>query len=99
MISSQLTLPFCRECGHQGSMATHPTDCDARPTYGFEIGETRLPDCHCTLPCPSFQCAVCGQERPFCFGATDDWEEVCDHCYGAASARGETLQPFKRVKS
>jgi hypothetical protein len=98
---SAITLepPFCRRCGHQGSAATHPADCDARPTYGLEIGEIRLPDCHCTLPCPGFQCAVCGEDRPYCFGASDDWEDACDECYGAASERGETLQPSERVAS
>jgi hypothetical protein len=91
-------LPFCRKCGHEGNLDNHPETCDACSTY-FDIGEIRLPDCFCELPCPGFQCVVCGQDRPFCFGATDDWEEVCNHCYATASARGETLKPSERVKS
>jgi hypothetical protein len=96
--SLRSTLPFCLECGHQGSAATHPADCDARPTYSFEIGDIRLKECRCKLPCPSFQCEVCGQDRPWCVGVTDDWQEACDQCYAAASARGETLRSSRKVK-
>lgn len=39
--------------------------------------------CQCQLCKPDqyFLCPACGYLRPYCFGAADDYPELCDHCW------------------
>jgi hypothetical protein len=77
---------FCRECKHEGSLDTHSPYCRAEGTFKV-VGEFRTMGCHCRLPCPSFSCSACGEERPWCCSGTEDyeeeaWEVICNQCKG-----------------
>ncbi len=47
--------------------------------------EKSLPpsDCHCgqCLPGWYFECSRCGHLKAWCLGASDDYPELCDHCW------------------
>lgn len=79
-------LPWCLRCG-----CTEPGkhNCSAEPTYPhIGAGERRLWPCTCELPCDSYPCPSCNQDRPWCFGEENDPSGWCGVCSPNDEAEG-----------
>lgn len=54
------------------------------PLLCYHSGVNRSSCKHGCAPGEFFQCEVCDRLMPYCMGASDDYESICDDCWAIA---------------